>query len=115
MSRIRRKMTAALAAWALIVTLPGTPTAGVPAGAQRQPQTTTAARATARGFTQYVNTFVGTDNDGNTFPGATVPFGMVQWSPDTTAAGWYNYPDTKIRGFCLTRSEEHTSELQSHS
>ena len=95
-------MTAALAAWALIVTLPGTPTAGVPAGAQRQPHTTTAAPATARGFTQYVNTFVGTDNDGNTFPGATVPFGMVQWSPDTTAAGWYKYPDTKIRGFSLT-------------
>jgi predicted alpha-1,2-mannosidase len=58
--------------------------------------------ATARGFTRYVNPFVGTDNDGNTFPGATVPFGMVQWSPDTTAAGWYKYPDTKIRGFSLT-------------
>jgi predicted alpha-1,2-mannosidase len=60
------------------------------------------ALATARGFTRYVNTFVGTDNDGNTFPGATVPFGMVQWSPDTTATGWYKYPDTKIRGFSLT-------------
>jgi predicted alpha-1,2-mannosidase len=51
---------------------------------------------------RYVNTFVGTDNDGNTFPGATVPFGMVQWSPDTTATGWYKYPDAKIRGFSLT-------------
>src|SRR5438045_9640464 len=51
---------------------------------------------------QYVNPFVGTDNDGNTFPGATVPFGMVQWSPDTTANGFYHYRDSKIRGFSLT-------------
>ena len=51
---------------------------------------------------RYVNTFVGTDNDGNTFPGATAPFGMVQWSPDTTPTGWYKYPDSKIRGFSLT-------------
>jgi predicted alpha-1,2-mannosidase len=51
---------------------------------------------------RYVNTFVGTDNDGNTFPGATAPFGMVQWSPDTTPNGWYKYPDSKIRGFSLT-------------
>jgi predicted alpha-1,2-mannosidase len=58
--------------------------------------------AASRGFTRYVNPFVGTDNDGNTFPGATVPFGMVQWSPDTTATGWYKYADAKIRGFSLT-------------
>ncbi len=32
---------------------------------------------------QYVNPFVGTQNGGSTFPGADVPFGMVQWSPDT--------------------------------
>src|SRR5919199_4274031 len=51
---------------------------------------------------RYVNTFVGTDDDGNTFPGATVPFGMVQWSPDTTATGWYKYRDSKVRGFSLT-------------
>src|ERR1044072_9349531 len=54
------------------------------------------------GPARYVNTFVGTDNDGNTFPGATAPFGMVQWSPDTTPTGWYKYPDSKIRGFSLT-------------
>jgi predicted alpha-1,2-mannosidase len=74
---------------------------------------TPAARAQTRGVhatsvsaeadpARYVNTFVGTDNDGNTFPGATQPFGMVQWSPDTTATGWYKYPDAKIRGFSLT-------------
>jgi predicted alpha-1,2-mannosidase len=64
--------------------------------------TASTAHAPARNFTQYVNTFVGTDNDGNTFPGATVPLGMVQWSPDTTATGWYKYTDAKIRGFSLT-------------
>jgi len=68
-------------------------------------QTSTAQGATAPGeseLTRLVNPFVGTDNDGNTFPGATVPFGMVQLSPDTTSTGWYKYKDTKIRGFSLT-------------
>src|SRR3989440_563747 len=68
-------------------------------------QTSTAQGATAPGeseLTRLVNPFVGTDNDGNTFPGATVPFGMVQLSPDTTSTGWYKCQDTKIRGFSLT-------------
>ncbi len=41
-----------------------------------------------------------------TFPGAAVPFGMVQWSPDTAPdrvqGGGYDYADTKISGFSLT-------------
>ena len=49
-----------------------------------------------------VNPFIGTAADGNTFPGATVPFGMLQWGPDTRADGWYHYGDQKIRGFSLT-------------
>src|SRR5947209_12763601 len=66
---------------------------------------TTARGANAPGeseLTRLVNPFVGTDNDGNTSPGATGPFGMVQLSPDTTATGWYKYQDSKIRGFSLT-------------
>ena len=68
---------------------------------------------------QYVNPFVGTGNSplpdylggnksGNTFPGATLPFGMVQFSPDTEKGfgqeerGSYLYHDTAIRGFSLT-------------
>src|SRR5579863_3227485 len=41
---------------------------------------------------------------GYTFPGADVPFGAVQFSPDTTSAppGGYSYNDTKINGFSLT-------------
>ncbi|MBE0666622.1 MAG: hypothetical protein IH593_03020, partial [Bacteroidales bacterium] len=34
-------------------------------------------------LTQFVNPFIGTDRMGHTYPGATVPFGMVQLSPDT--------------------------------
>jgi len=50
---------------------------------------------------------VGTDTHGHAYPGATVPFGMVQLSPDTTIQGWdgssgYHYPDTTIVGFSHT-------------
>ena len=52
----------------------------------------------------YVNTFIGTDAHGHTFPGAVVPFGMVQLSPDNGTPGWdwcsgYNYSDSVIVGF----------------
>ena len=58
----------------------------------------------------YVDPFIGTANGGNTFPGAVLPFGMVQWSPETTrndatrrpAPGGYQYDATTIRGFSLT-------------
>ncbi|WP_369188523.1 lectin [Streptomyces sp. R08] len=52
-----------------------------------------------------VNPFIGTSNDANDFPGADVPFGMVQWSPDTTSrpsGGGYEYNDSSITGFSLT-------------
>lgn len=58
-------------------------------------------------LTSYVNPFIGTSGHGHTFPGATVPFGMVQLSPDTYNEGWdwcsgYNYSDNSIMGFSLT-------------
>lgn len=49
-----------------------------------------------------VDPFIGTGADGNTFPGATLPFGMIQWSPDTRPDGWYHYGDKTVRGFSLT-------------
>lgn len=69
--------------------------------------------ASARGLTGYVNPFSGTRpgprtfGGGHNFPGATLPFGMVQWSPDTTpadrnGAGGYDYRDNHIKGFSLT-------------
>ncbi|MEY1638706.1 GH92 family glycosyl hydrolase [Tenuifilum osseticum] len=55
----------------------------------------------------YVNPFIGTDFHGHTYPGATVPFGMVQLSPDTRLSGWdgcsgYHYTDRVIYGFSHT-------------
>ncbi|WP_078946581.1 lectin [Streptomyces sp. NRRL B-3648] len=52
-----------------------------------------------------VNPFIGTSNEANDFPGADVPFGMVQWSPDTPSrppGGGYEYNDKSITGFSLT-------------
>jgi predicted alpha-1,2-mannosidase len=57
---------------------------------------------------QFVNPFIGTGGHGHTFPGATVPFGMVQLSPDTRIDGsWdgcsgYHYSDSFIYGFSHT-------------
>jgi predicted alpha-1,2-mannosidase len=63
---------------------------------------------------QFVNPYIGTKpggadhgtggGAGNTFPGADVPFGMVQWSPDTVTHqhGGYYYDDTRLKGFSLT-------------
>src|SRR5688500_8212770 len=46
-----------------------------------------------------VNTFIGSKDEGNTFPGASAPFGLVQVSPiGTHYAGW-RYDDEKIFGF----------------
>ena len=61
----------------------------------------------AMDYAQFVNPFVGTDFTGNTYPGATVPFGMVQLSPDNGLPGWdriagYFYPDSTIAGFSHT-------------
>ena len=58
-------------------------------------------------LTAYVNTFIGTDGPGNTYPGATVPYGMVQLSPDIGIPGWdriagYFYQDSIITGFSHT-------------
>lgn len=58
-------------------------------------------------LTDYVNTFVGTDGPGNTYPGAVAPFGMVQLSPDNGLPGWdriagYFWPDSTIVGFSHT-------------
>lgn len=55
----------------------------------------------------YVDPFIGTGGHGHTFPGATVPFGMVQLSPDNGTNGWdwcsgYHYSDSIIVGFSHT-------------
>ncbi|MFD8999582.1 GH92 family glycosyl hydrolase [Streptomyces sp. NPDC059582] len=52
-------------------------------------------------LTDLVNPFIGSENDGNTYPGAAVPFGMVQFSPDTGHNTGYDYSQNHIRGFSL--------------
>ncbi len=58
----------------------------------------------ATDLTSYVDPFIGTAYFGHTFPGATLPFAMVQLSPDVYTQGWtyasgYNYADKSIMGF----------------
>ncbi|MBN1341002.1 MAG: GH92 family glycosyl hydrolase [Bacteroidales bacterium] len=55
----------------------------------------------------FVNPFIGTADHGHTFPGAALPFGMVQLSPDTRLEGWdgcggYHYSDSIVFGFSHT-------------
>ncbi len=62
----------------------------------------------AQDFAKHVNPFIGTGGHGHTFPGATVPYGMVQLSPDTRidgswdGCGGYHYDDNTIYGFSHT-------------
>ncbi|WP_417356545.1 GH92 family glycosyl hydrolase [Flavobacterium sp.] len=69
---------------------------------------TTAVFSQSSNYSQYVNPFIGTGGHGHTFPGATVPFGMVQLSPDTRidgswdGCGGYHYSDSVIYGFSHT-------------
>ncbi len=54
-----------------------------------------------------INPFIGTGGHGHTFPGAIVPFGMIQLSPDTRLTGWdgcsaYHYTDNTVYGFSHT-------------
>jgi predicted alpha-1,2-mannosidase len=62
----------------------------------------------AQDYAKHANPFIGTGGHGHTFPGATVPYGMVQLSPDTRIDGsWdgcsgYHYSDNVIYGFSHT-------------
>jgi predicted alpha-1,2-mannosidase len=89
---IRRAGIAAMAAFAVLTTSPP---------------------ASAAGLADHVRVFAGTKpghdtfGGGHNFPGAALPFGMVQLSPDTTPAerngrGGYDYRDSHVSGFSLT-------------
>nr|WP_321411319.1 GH92 family glycosyl hydrolase [uncultured Carboxylicivirga sp.] len=63
--------------------------------------------AQEKDYTQFVDPFIGTGGHGHTFPGATLPFGMVQLSPDTGVEGWdwcsgYHASDSSVIGFSHT-------------
>ncbi|MEV0580052.1 GH92 family glycosyl hydrolase [Streptomyces sp. NPDC050392] len=91
MHRIPRpRLRGPAAALAAVALLGGVLTTGATAQA--------APRADGR-LTDLVNPFIGTQNEGNTYPGASVPFGMVQLSPDTGHNTGYDYGENHIRGF----------------
>lgn len=74
-------------------------------GCSDHPKTTPAIKDKA--LVSLVNPFIGTGGHGHTYPGATMPFGMMQLSPDTRLEGWdgasgYHYSDTYIYGFTHT-------------
>lgn len=62
----------------------------------------------AQNYADYVNPFIGTGGHGHTYPGATLPYGMVQLSPDTRIDGsWdgcsgYHFSDEVVYGFSHT-------------
>ncbi len=76
------------------------------------------AQKPSENLVQYVKPIIGTQRMGHTFPGATVPFGMVQLSPETDTVGYemngkynpdvykycagYEYDDKTIVGFSHT-------------
>jgi predicted alpha-1,2-mannosidase len=80
------------------------PTSQFPAAARSQALVT--APVQASDLASLVDTRTWTSGGGNTFPGATAPFGMVQWSPDTlpnrSAGGGYSYGDATLDGYSLT-------------
>jgi predicted alpha-1,2-mannosidase len=79
--------------------------AGVLPGAVTAHEAAEQQAATVTDPAALVNPFIGTENLGNTFPGPDMPFGMVQWSPDTPSqpdGGGYDYHDKRITGFSLT-------------
>ena len=68
------------------------------AGAQVTPE---------KSCSDYVNPFIGTQGEGNTYPAAVAPFGMIQIGPDTDIERWetasgYEYSDSLLYGFSLT-------------
>jgi putative alpha-1,2-mannosidase len=69
--------------------------------------TASAQKKKDKDYTPLVNPFIGTGGHGHTYPGAVLPFGMVQLSPDTRLEGWdgssgYHYSDTVVYGFSHT-------------
>ena len=82
-------------------------TAGCALEETAAPSLALALSAPAEDPTRFVNVIIGTGGHGHTYPGATVPFGAVQLSPDTYTKGWdwcsgYYNSDTSIMGFSHT-------------
>lgn len=98
MSTLRRKFLGSVLAGTMIFV----PSIASAAGGSQGAVAKTAYKL--ENLVQYVNPFAGTGNDGDTYPGSSAPFGMIQWSPDAgtrSVLGGYNYADSSIYGFSL--------------
>ncbi|NLU73844.1 glycoside hydrolase family 92 protein [Streptomyces sp. HNM0575] len=93
--RLHLRTAVALTAATLLA---GTLTGAAPQPDARQDGSPSGARQDGR-LTDLVNPLIGTENEGNTYPGAAVPFGMVQLSPDTGHNTGYDHSQNHIRGF----------------
>ncbi|SIP95423.1 alpha-1,2-mannosidase, putative [Cellulosimicrobium aquatile] len=97
---MRRPRLALLAAGLALAVAPGTLLPAAAGAAPADEGTVTA--AASDDLTLEVNPFVGTESEGNAYPGATVPFGMVQLSPDNTnsyASTSYSTNAGRVWGF----------------
>jgi predicted alpha-1,2-mannosidase len=102
----RRQFLQGATSLALLGSRFGLQTAFATAGDRAAPAVKGAATA-AGGWARYVDVFTGTGGHGHTYPGASLPFGMVQLSPDTHNSGWdassgYHQGDGSIMGFSHT-------------
>jgi len=102
MTRCRpRRIVYALAAAATAL---GTTVAGASAGSAATISASAAKLVTSPA--SLVNPFIGTSGSVDTFPGPDMPFGMMQWSPDTSPdrpdGGGYEYNDSQLMGYSLT-------------
>ena len=104
-----RRLVPLAAASTLVLAVTSSATSA--AGAPVDPATPLVSRPqVAKDLSRYVDPLVGTSNGGNTYPGAVRPFGMLSWSPTSTAgdqtstaaSNGYSHDTTKLRGFSLT-------------
>ena len=100
-----RRLTALLGLGASVTLVCALAAPAQAAAGNQSPPTGTASSALVTDPASLVNPFIGTTNRATTSPAPTLPFGMVQWSPDTTSrppGGGYEYNDSAITGFSLT-------------
>src|SRR5579875_3887479 len=99
----RRPVVPAVVVSAALAGLVALPAQGAGAASSARPAASSASSASASPVSDpasLVDPFIGTTNSADDFPGADVPFGMVQWSPDTSPnrpdGGGYEYSDSAI-------------------
>src|SRR5579875_381202 len=101
----RRPVVPAVVVSAALAGLVALPAQGAGAASSARPAASFASASPVSDPASLVDPFIGTTNSADDFPGADVPFGMVQWSPDTPSrpdGGGYEYNDSSITGFSLT-------------